>query len=115
MSLQHEKVEAYRQAYIEEQAFRESAKQALDRLAKFLREAGIIHPRGHELNEENDRLAREAEEEECVNMLARQAEEEQRKQDEERLKAQEAEDDQREQEEERLKAEEAERFRRTSQ
>ena len=100
VSLQHEKAEAYRQAYIEEQAYRESAEQSLDRLVKFLREAGILHPKRHELNEENERLAREALEEE----------QEQRERDEERLKAQE-EDEQREQEEERLRAEEAERLR----
>ena len=114
VTLQHEKVEAYRQAYLEEEAFREDAEERISRLLKFLKEAGIFHPRGHELNEENERLAREEEEQREQEEEGLKAEEEQREQEEQRTKQ---EKEQREQEdvrryerlkieEERLKAEE---------
>ena len=58
----NERAEAYEIAYAEEKSMRESVEERTEKLLEFLREAGIFHPRGHEENEKNEKLAREEEE-----------------------------------------------------
>jgi hypothetical protein len=58
----NEKADAYEIAYAEERSLRETVEERVERLLDFLREAGIFHPRGHEENERNERIAREEEE-----------------------------------------------------
>ena len=58
----NERADAFEMAYTEERSLRETVEQRAERLIDFLREAGIFHPRGHEENERNDRIAREEEE-----------------------------------------------------
>ena len=58
----NERADAFEMAYAEERSLRETVEERAERLIDFLREAGIFHPRGHEENERNVRIAREEEE-----------------------------------------------------
>jgi hypothetical protein len=61
-NIANERADAFEIAYAEERSLRETVEDRVERLLDFLREAGIFHPRGHEENEKNERLARQEEE-----------------------------------------------------
>ena len=62
LTIAKERADAFEIAYTEEKSLRETVEERVERLIDFLREAGIFHPRGHEENERNVRIAREEEE-----------------------------------------------------